>query len=141
MLPIRRIYASPNLFHFNLDLLDNLFDVSVFDDAIDKCPIHDIIENSKEYIIEAMMAGVKKEDVSIELEDKELRIAAERKEIKDLKYNRKESFTGFYKRLFILPDNANSDNISATLENGILRIVVPKHTEAQKPIKKQIEIK
>jgi HSP20 family protein len=125
-------------------LFDILFDedfLNPFEHSEYRCPIHDVIVNDNEFVVEAMMAGVKKEDVKLEVEDKKLRIFAERKEVKDLKYNRKESFTGTYRRTFILPDGVDAENITATMEDGILRVSIPRLTEEQKPLKKQIEIK
>ncbi len=106
-----------------------------------KHPVHDIIENDKEYIIEALLAGVKKEDVSIEVEYDVMMVKAERKETKNLNYNRKQTYFGKYERMFRLPDGIDRENIQSTMENGVLRIVVPKLAGDAKPIKKKIEIK
>ena len=136
MLPIRRVYPT-------LGILNAIFDdfhINPFDDDTIKCPIHDVIENDKEYVIEAMLAGVKKEDVLIDVNQRRLSIEAVRKEVKDLKYNRKESFTGKYKRSFILPDDTDADNITANMEDGILIVTIPK-LEESKITKKKIEIK
>ena len=137
MLPtIRRIYPASNL----LDIFDDFFTINPFEDTLIKCPIHDVIENEKEYIVEAMLAGVKKEDVVVDVNERRLSIEAVRNEVKDLKYNRKESFTGTYKRSFILPDNADADNITANMEDGVLTVNIPK-LDQPKETKKKIEIK
>jgi HSP20 family protein len=138
MLPIIRRTYAPSL--FTIDLLDELFDMNPFNDDSIKCPIHDVIENEKEFVVEAMLAGVKKEDVLVDVNERRLSIEAVRKEVKDLKYNRKESFTGKYKRSFVLPDIADADNITATLEDGVLTVTIPKLGEP-KQTKKKIEIK
>jgi len=135
MLPIKRIYPASSL----LDIFDDFFTVNPFEDISIKCPIHDVIENEKEYVIEAMLAGVKKEDVTVDINERRLSIEAVRKEDKDLKYNRKESFTGTYKRSFILPDDADADNIDATMEDGVLTVKIPKLEEPRS--KKKIEIR
>jgi HSP20 family protein len=123
-----------------LDLIfnDDLF--NPFKDTTIQCPIHDVIENEKEYVIEAMLAGVKKEDVLVDINARRLSIEAVRKEVKDLKYNRKESFTGTYKRSFILPDDADAENISAAMEDGVLTVTVAKLDKAKEQ-KTKIEIK
>lgn len=135
MLPIRRNYSTDLI-----DMFDLFLSANPFDDTSIKCPIHDIIETDTEYVIEAMLAGVKKEDVTVDVNERRLSIEAERKEVKDLKYNRKESFTGKYKRSFIIPNDADIDNISANLEDGVLTVKVPKLSEP-KETKKKIEIK
>jgi HSP20 family protein len=138
---VRHIHPSKflNLFFdedFEFPTIHNPFEHSDYE-----CPIHDIIENDKEFVVEAMMAGVKKEDISVEVEKNKLRIKAERKEVKDQKYNRKESFTGIYRRSIIMPDNADVDNITATMTDGVLTVTIPKLATEPTPVKKQIEIK
>lgn len=54
--------------------------------------------------------------------------------------NRKEfSFTSF-QRSFTLPESANAEEIDASYKEGILNIIVPKKTEDQKKVAKQIKI-
>jgi HSP20 family protein len=130
----------------SVTLLDVLFD---FDDLFEtpktnssvKTPIHDVIENDKEFQVEMLLAGVKKDDISIDVNDDVLKIKAERKETKDLKYNRKESYFGKYERSFILSENIKKDNITATFTDGILKIIVPKHNSDSNTTVKRIEIK
>ena len=143
MLPIKHSIYKPSLFSDFNEVFDAIgfFDKSFnpFEDSSIKCPIHDVIENEKEYVIEAMLAGVKKEDVVVDINERRLSIEAVRKESKDLKYNRKESFTGTYKRSFILPDDADADNIDAIMEDGVLTVKIPKLGKPR--TKKKIEIK
>jgi HSP20 family protein len=142
MLAIRH-KSSPTL----IDILDQLFnDPACCDPAASCCdpsaktPVHDVIENDKEYGIEMLLAGVKKDDISIEVVKDKLVVKAERKEVKDLKYNRKQTYYGKYERLFLLPDDADAENINASMEDGVLKITVPK-TKDVKSTKKAIEIK
>jgi HSP20 family protein len=134
MLPIRPSLLITNIF-------DDMFDMNPFKDSSIQCPVHDVIENDKEFIIEAMLAGIKKEDISIKVDKDVLKIKAVRNEVKDLKYNRKESFTGTYKRLFVLPELADVENIGATLVDGVLTVTIPKLDKAPESTKKVIEIK
>jgi HSP20 family protein len=123
-----------------VDILENFFDISTDSNPLVKTPVHDIIENDKEYIVEMLLAGVKKDDISINIEKDAMIIKAERKELKDLKYNRKQSYFGKYERLIYLADDANVENIQASMENGVLKIVIPKTTDI-KTVKKSIAIK
>jgi HSP20 family protein len=120
--------------------LPSKFLTSIFDDIFDvpatttNKPIHDIIENDNEYVLELILAGMKKDNVSINVKNDELIIVAERKEINDLKYNRKQSYFGKYEKSFVLPENINSENINASMEDGILKIMIPKK-ESNKTVK------
>lgn len=133
---LTRRYTRPSI-----NLLDEILGDILFADAsTTKTPIYDVIENDKEFQVNLLLAGLKKEDVIIDIEKDVLTIKAERKEVNDLKYNHKETYFGKYERKFILPDNINTENISATLVDGILNLVVPKHQDEVKLMKKIIEI-
>jgi len=88
----------------------------------------DIKENEKNYIVEAELPGVKKDQISIDIENKVLTIAVEHnEEIKEEgeKYLRKERRYGSMKRSFAL-DNIDEDAVTAKFEDGILTLVLPK---------------
>lgn len=133
-----KIYRTPNELSNFFDIFNELFD-ETHDITSRKCPAHDVIENDNEFIIEMELAGVKKEDISIETEDDVLTIETERKENKDVNYKRKEMYVGKYKRSFILPDNTDAEEIKASVSDGILTITVPKTVNELKE-KKQIAI-
>jgi len=101
----------------------------------------DIIEEDDKFIVKADMPGLKKDDVDINIKDNILSIKAERKdESVDEKKNfiKKEIFVGKVERTFSLPNNIESDKISAEMIDGQLLISIPK-SEKIKP--KQIKIK
>jgi HSP20 family protein len=138
MLAIRRNHPSINLLD---SIFENFWDTNFDENSLVKTPIHDVIETEKEFIVESMLAGVKKEDISIDTEKDVLTIKAERKEEKDLKYNRRESYFGKYERSFRLPEGIDREKIDASFVDGILRVVIPKLENELKLSKKAIEIK
>jgi len=105
-------------------------------------PAVNISEDSQNYEVEVAAPGLKKEDFKIDLDHNLLTISAERKEEsekKDKKISRKEfSYTSF-KRSFTLPENIDSDRITAKYENGVLKLSLPKTEDENRP-KKQISI-
>jgi HSP20 family protein len=133
MLAIRN-KTNPSIRHF-FNVFDDIFESSFLSNNI-PC---DIIENDKEYLIEFSLAGIKKEDISIIVEKDQLVINAERKE-KDVKYNRQQISFGKYEKIFILPDNIDTDNISSSFTDGILAIIIPKIIDEKILKKKKIEI-
>lgn len=103
-------------------------------------PLVDIFDKEDAIIIHAELAGVKKEDVSIEVKDNLLTLKGERfetREITEDKFYRKERTFGSFHRAFTLPTAINPEKIKATFKDGILEIEIPK-PEEQKP--KQIKI-
>jgi HSP20 family protein len=83
--------------------------------------------NDKELIVEAHLPHFEEKDVHVEVEKNVLVVRAERhekQEDKDKKYVVRESSSSFYRRIH-LPDRANTDNIKANLEDGVLKVTVP----------------
>ena len=101
----------------------------------------DIRETDKEYIIEADMPGVKKEDIKLELRDGVLTIGAEHKEQIDEEkenYIRKERRYGSCSRSFRV-DGVNQEKVTAKYDEGVLTVTLPK-TEESKPKSHRINI-
>lgn len=120
------------------DLMESFWQSSEDSSGI-RHPKCDVIENDKEFIVDVYIAGIKKEDASIKVDDNVLIIKAERKS-DTVKYNRKEAFVGIYEKSFILPDNVDEDKINASFADGVLKLIIPKTIEA-KAKQKKIEIK
>lgn len=100
----------------------------------------DVKENDNEYIIEAELPGFKKEDVSASLHNHYLEIVATKNEEtkQEGEYVHQERSTTTLKRKFYL-ENAVNEKIDAQLNDGILKMVVPK--EKVNPDQHKIEIK
>ncbi len=102
----------------------------------------DISEDEKAIYIEAELPGVKKEEIKLNLDDDVLTVSGERKqetEEKKVNYHRVERIFGNFSRSFRLGDNIDKENIEATYDNGVLKLMLPK-LEMPKS-SKQIEVK
>jgi HSP20 family protein len=100
-------------------------------------------EGDDAYYIEVELPGVKKEDISIDVDENTLTISGERKikdEHKEDNFYKVESLYGKFERSFALPEDVDSDNIEASSSNGVLEIKIPKVAKVEKSPKK-IEIK
>ena len=94
------------------------------------------------YHIDVDLPGVKKDDIKIDVHDNILTIHGERnykEEIKEEDYYKVETSFGKFQRQFTLPDNVDVENISASSDDGVLEVVVPKLEKAVE--KKTIEVK
>lgn len=88
----------------------------------------DVKETEKEFIIDAEIPGVNKEDIKLDLRDDRLTISVEKSEESNEErdnYIRKERRYGSTSRSFFV-DNVNHEAVTAKYENGILSIVLPK---------------
>jgi HSP20 family protein len=92
----------------------------------------DVTETDDDYLVEAELPGVKKEEIDLSIDDDNLSISVNREENvnQDGKnYIHRERRAGSISRRIRLA-NARLDEIKAKLENGILNISIPKQSSA-----------
>lgn len=98
-------------------------------------PATDVEETDTHYLVTMDVPGVKKEEVNVELNGKNLTVKAERKSEKEdsgTGYRVTERFYGKWERSFVLPANVDGEKIEASYVDGVLKISIPK-AEAGKP--------
>ncbi len=112
----------------------------------DFSPKVDISEDEKHIYFHAELPGLDKEDVKVTINNDVLIIKGEKKREEKIEENdedncfiRVERRFGEFSRSFVLPDNINSDSISAKVNNGVLDISIEK-TEPEKPKEVKVEI-
>lgn len=96
-------------------------------------PRLDVFEKDNTLVVKAELPGVKKEDVHVELDNGTLVIKGETKaesEAKQETYYRMERTYGSYYRRLPLPFDVTPDQVTATLQEGVLEIRIPKPAEA-----------
>lgn len=89
-------------------------------------PKNDVIEANNSYRIDLYVPAFKKEEFKITLDDRILSIEGERVLNKELKYNVKESSFGKFKKIYTLPKNIDTNEITSTYVDGVLQITIPK---------------
>jgi HSP20 family protein len=96
-------------------------------------PPVDIEEQDDAYVIEAEVAGVKKDDVNIELISNELMITGEIKEREREGILRKRTRRiGRFEYRVRLPEQVDADKVEANLKDGVLSVRVPKREQAER---------
>jgi HSP20 family protein len=104
-------------------------------------PDLDVYEEKDEVVVKAEVPGLGKDDIAINLEGDLLTIKTEKKEeeVKEgTSYYLRERKFGQHHRSVTLPFPVDAGKVSASFENGLLEIRLPKAEEAKT---KQIEIK
>jgi len=92
-------------------------------------PQMDILETRDEIIIQAEIAGVKKEDIVVEVSNKAVKISGSRKGChpdQTTTYRLAEIQFGQFERILYLPNLIDIDKVSASFFNGFLEIVLGK---------------
>ncbi|MEZ4338855.1 MAG: Hsp20/alpha crystallin family protein [Sandaracinaceae bacterium] len=98
-------------------------------------PSVDIFEEEDAIVLSAELPGMKAEDVHVHVENNVLTLSGERKLERDEEkdgYHRIERSYGSFSRAFALPKNVDAESIDAKLEDGVLRLRLPKRAAAER---------
>jgi len=110
-----------------------------FQSPSDFSPLMDIEESAKEITVAAELPGIKPEDVEISIENKLLTISGEKREEKEdtgKRHYRVERSFGSFTRRVPLPTEVEEDQVEASLQEGLLKIILPKSKSARKNAKR-----
>ena len=116
-----------------MDLFDE-FERSVFGENGRRLPAFstDIRDEGDHYLLEAELPGFRKEDIDLDVKDGFLTISASRQESGETKqggYLCRERRSGSFSRSFNL-DGIQEDGITASYNDGVLELTLPKRQEA-----------
>jgi len=127
------------------ELFNNFFKNDYHEDYVKNCetrPATNIFETDKEFRIELLLPGFKKEDVQLIHKENLLTIKVDNvqeENNEEYKYAHREFGAYNFEKQYRLPKSVDVEKISAKFENGILKVVLPKKEEAQP--KAPVEIK
>ncbi len=127
---------------FNNELMD--WGTSNFSRTNTSLPAVNVKETDDDYFIEVAAPGMTKKDFSINFQNNVLTISSEKqneKEDSDDSYTRREFSYQSFQRSFTVPGNdVDSDKISASYNDGILNIKLPKREEVKPKPAREIKI-
>jgi HSP20 family protein len=110
--------------------------------SLDWAPPADVSETEAEYLIKAEIPEVRKEDLSLTVQDGVLTLSGERRQEKrddGERMHRVERQFGAFARRFALPEDADDQGIRAESREGVVTIHIPKHKVVQ-PEPRQIQV-
>lgn len=95
----------------------------------------DVSEDDKAYTVHAEIPGVKKEDINVNIDGKQIAIDAEIRNGKEVKEGEKvlhsERYYGRVSRTFTLSDDVDETTAQAKYNNGVLELWLPKRSIAK----------
>lgn len=97
-------------------------------------PALDITESDEQYAVSVELPGVSKEDITVDVRERTLSIRGEKKaEREETKESARwsERAYGSFTRSFTLPSDANTERISASFKDGVLKLEIPRAEEAK----------
>ena len=99
----------------------------------------DVKEDDKAYTVTADLPGLSEKEVDVTFDDGVLTIRGEKKVERDEKkdtWHLVERSVGSFARQLSLPAAVKAEAIDAKFDRGVLSIILPKETEAQKSARK-----
>jgi HSP20 family protein len=108
-------------------------------------PAVNVKETEGAFEVEVAAPGLKKDDFTINLDRKVLTISSKKEEKQEEKdeegnYTRREFSYRSFARSFTLPELVDEEKITASYEDGVLLITIPKKEEAIAQAARQIDI-
>lgn len=108
-------------------------------------PKMNVTESNADFRVEMCVPGLKKEDLTINLDNNNnlviRMVKTEEKKEDGRKYLRREFGGMQFNQTLVLPENVKKEAITAKVENGILSVTLPKLTEDEKDgLMRMIEI-
>lgn len=129
------------------DEFNDFFDTDFMPRVNATAPAINVKESEKDYTVELAAPGLTKDDFNVNIDhDGNLHIKIENKsnnkeEDKKSHYLRREFSYSKYEQTLLLPDDVEKNKISASVNNGVLTVDLPKiEKTAEKEVRK-IEIK
>jgi len=104
-------------------------------------PLINVTEDTNKYYVRTELPGMESNELDIQVTAKSISISGERKipvEGNNVRYHRREREAGKFSRLINLPGEIDVNQVEASMENGVLRVSLPK-SEAARP--RQITVK
>jgi HSP20 family protein len=127
------------------DVFNTLFDTDIMPKFNATAPAINVIEKEGEYDVELAAPGMTKEDFKVTLDEEENLVVALEKNTEEKEedkqtghYLRREfSYTKFHQTL-LLPEDVDREKIAASVENGVLTVVLPKKSAQE--LKKETKV-
>jgi HSP20 family protein len=100
--------------------------------AVRALPSLDLYEEPEMYVVELDMPGVRLQDLDISIRGRRLTLSGRREMVRELSGSRirmRERWAGSFSRSIDLPGPVDEERMTATLQEGILRIELPRRED------------
>jgi HSP20 family protein len=102
-------------------------------------PMADLSETDDAYVMEIELPGVRRKDIDVEINERELVVSGEMKQTeREGVLRRGTRRTGAFEFRAVLPAEVKAEDVDARLTDGVLKVAIPK-AQPMKP--RHIEVK
>ena len=103
----------------------------------------DVYQDKSNIMIRSTVAGVKSEDIDVDINNDMLTIRGKRKDVTSVSeedYFYQECYWGSFSRSVILPGEVQAAKVKANLKDGVLTVTLPK-ARKEKTVKVSVDVK
>ncbi len=112
--------------------VNSLWEANLGGDLHGWAPLADVEETDDAYVVEIDLPGVKRDDIDIQLSDRQLTVSGEIKEKERTGILRRRTRrVGEFRYSVTLPAEVDAEKVSAHLDDGVLTVRVPKPEQAK----------
>lgn len=127
------------------DVFDDFFDTDFMPRANATAPAINVIDNDKDYMVELAAPGLTKDDFQVHItDDGNLKIKMEKKDTQERSdkghYLRREFSYSKYEQTLLLPDDIDKNKIVAKVNDGVLRVTLPKMVVEEPKVARKISV-
>ena len=128
------------------DVFNDFFDTDFMPRTSATAPAINVKESADDYEVEVAAPGMTKEDFNVHLnQEGDLHIKMESKkehtdDNKKAHYLRREFAYSKFEQTLIIPDDVDSNNISARVADGVLTVTLPKVKKEEQNVVRQITV-
>jgi HSP20 family protein len=108
-----------------------------------RAPSVDISETADEVLVKAELPGVDKKDLEVEALPESLSLSAEtsgEREEKEQTFHRRERVWRRYERVVALPAEVQTDQVRATMKDGVLEVRMPKTERSKSATPRKVSV-
>ena len=127
------VKADENAFNFPEPMEEERETILEEDNVDGELPV-DVYNSANEIIVKTMVAGIRPENLDIDITRSMVSIKGTREETRDIEekdYYHKELYWGTFARSVTLPEEIDVEEAEATEKNGLLTIRLPKIDKAK----------
>ncbi|MBP7680098.1 MAG: Hsp20/alpha crystallin family protein [Saprospiraceae bacterium] len=139
-----KLYQKAPMFQsFANELFNRSLSDIVGSDFVNTQPAVNVVETPNGFAIQVAAPGLEKNDFDVQVDKNLLTISAKKEQettVAEGKFTRREFNFSSFKRSFQLPETVQTDNISATYEQGVLTLNIVKKDEAKPAPVRKIDI-
>ena len=108
-----------------------------------RTPFIDLMDRGDSMVLSAEMPGIPKDNIDIQVDENGIEISGKssgEKEEKEGNYYRRERYESSFYRYIPLPEEIKPEEVKATMNNGVLEVIMPKKSPVKRSGTRKVKV-